>query len=102
MVREIDDTVYLLGRLYRVKALVYTGSVPVGKIVYAAKELCSSIFTIFGGLALTVSLFAIKVPDDADTLTLLNNPLVVLGVIIVMLIENHLDGYCFCVIGIIV
>lgn len=32
-----------------------------------------------------VSLFVSKVPTDADTLTLLNNPLVVLGVIVVML-----------------
>ena len=56
-----------------------------GQVLECYKELCSSVFTILGGLALTVSLFAIKVPEDAGTLTLLNNPLVVLGVVIVML-----------------
>lgn len=48
-------------------------------------ELLSSVFTILGGLALTISLFVVKVPSDAGTLTILNNPLVVLGVIAVML-----------------
>ena len=56
-----------------------------GQVLECYKELCSSVFTILGGLALTVSLFAIKVPGDAGTLTLLNNPLIVLGVVIVML-----------------
>ena len=56
-----------------------------GKIIECYEELCSSILTILGGIALTMTLFISKVPTDAGELTILNNPLVVLGVIIVML-----------------
>ncbi|MGN1094784.1 MAG: ABC transporter ATP-binding protein [Eubacteriales bacterium] len=61
-----------------------------GRVVGCYEELFSSVLTILGGLALTVSLFVIKVPTDAGTLTLLNNPLVVLGVIVVMLAVNFI------------
>lgn len=55
-----------------------------GKVLECSGRLCSSVFTLLGGLALTVSLFVMKVPSDAGSLTILNHPLVVLGVIILM------------------
>lgn len=61
------------------------GSWGLGRVMECYEQLCSSILTIFGGLALTVTLFASKVPADAGTLTVLNNPLVVIGVILIML-----------------
>ena len=81
---NLDDT-HTAEMLSTIRQNFNGGGWGLGQVLECYKELCSSIFTILGGLALTVSLFAIKVPGDAGTLTLLNNPLVVLGVIIVML-----------------
>lgn len=57
-----------------------------GKVLECYEELCSSACTILGGLALTVSLFVIKVPADAGAFTILNNPLAVLGIVLLMLV----------------
>lgn len=57
-----------------------------GRVIECCGGFLSSIFTILGGLALTISLFVIKVPTDAGNLTILNNPLVILGVVAVMLV----------------
>ena len=81
---NLDDT-HTAEMLSTIRQNFNGGGWGLGQVLECYKELCSSIFTILGGLALTVSLFAIKVPGDAGTLTLLNNPLVVLGVVIVML-----------------
>ena len=56
-----------------------------GRVIECYEQLCSSILTILGGLALTVTLFVNKVPNEAGAMTVLNNPLVVIGVIVVML-----------------
>lgn len=56
-----------------------------GRTLECVGSLLSSIFTVFGGLALTVSLFTITVPSDAGTLTFLNSPLVSISVIAIML-----------------
>jgi ATP-binding cassette subfamily B protein len=55
------------------------------RVIECYEELFSSIMTILGGLALTISLFASKVPDDAGFLTVMNTPFVVIGVIFIML-----------------
>ena len=55
------------------------------RVINCYEELCSSILTILGGLTLTVSLFVTKVPAGAGSLAAMNNPLVVIGVIILML-----------------
>lgn len=55
------------------------------RVLSRYEELCSSLLTILGGLALTVSLFVSKVPDSGGALVVLNNPLVVLGVIFLMM-----------------
>ena len=81
---NLDDT-HTAEMLSTIRQNFNGGGWGLGQVLECYKELCSSVFTILGGLALTVSLFAIKVPGDAGTLTLLNNPLIVLGVVIVML-----------------
>ncbi len=55
------------------------------RIIECYEALCSSLLTILAGLALTVSLFVTKVPDDAGSLVILNNPWVVMGIVIIML-----------------
>lgn len=81
---NLDDT-HTSEMLSTIRQNFNGGAWGLGQVLKCYKGLCSSVFTILGGLALTVSLFAIKVPSDAGTLTLLNNYLVVLGVVIVML-----------------
>ena len=54
-------------------------------VIECFEGLCSNVLTIFGGLALTVSLFISKVPTESGSLTILNNPLVVIAVIVLML-----------------
>ncbi len=54
-------------------------------VIECYEGLCSNVLTIFGGLALTVSLFISKVPAESGSLIILNNPLVVIAVIILML-----------------
>ncbi len=54
-------------------------------VIECYEKLCSNVLTIFGGLALTVSLFISKVPAESGSLTILNNPLVVIAVIVLML-----------------
>lgn len=81
---NLDDT-HTAEMLSTIRQNFNGGGWGLGQALECYKELCSSILTILGGLALTVSLFAIKVPSDAGSLTLLNNPFVVLGVVIVML-----------------
>ena len=54
-------------------------------VIECFEGLCSNVLTIFGGLALTVSLFISKVPAESGSLTILNNPLVVIAVIVLML-----------------
>ena len=56
-----------------------------GRVIECYGELLSSVFTILGGLALTITLFISKVPTDAGELTILNNPWIVLGIIALML-----------------
>lgn len=64
-------------------------------------ELISSLVSMAGGIALTVTLFITPVPDSAGGLTALNSPLITLAVIAVMLavtalspvLETKGDGY---------
>jgi len=45
----------------------------------------TAVFKILGAVALSVSLFTLPVPNDAGTLTILNNPLFVVGIILMLL-----------------
>lgn len=86
---NLDDT-HTAEMLSTIRQNFQGGCWGLGQVLGCYKKLCSSVFTILGGLALTVSLFVIKVPSDAGTLTLLNNPSVVLGVIVVMLVVTFI------------
>ena len=54
-------------------------------VIECFEGLCSNVLTLFGGLALTVSLFISKVPTESGSLIILNNPLVVIAVVVLML-----------------
>lgn len=54
------------------------------------EALCSSLFTLLGGISLTVSLFASRVPADAGAYTLLNHPASVVLMIAAMLLITYL------------
>ncbi len=56
-----------------------------GRTLECYEMLCYSGLTVFGGIALTVSLFAAKTPADAGRLAVLDHPLLVIGVIAAML-----------------
>ena len=81
---NLDDT-HTSEMLSSIRQSFNGGGWGFARVLECCGELCSSVFTLLGGLALTVSLFVIKVPSDAGTLTILNNPFVVLGVIVIML-----------------
>lgn len=81
---NLDDT-HTAEMLSTIRQNFNGGSWGLSRVIECYEQLCSSFLTILGGLALTVTLFVSKVPTDAGALTLLNNPLVVLGVIVVML-----------------
>ena len=53
-------------------------------------ELCSSVFTLMGGIVLTISLFVSRVPESAGAYTILNNPLFVVFMIAVMLMITYI------------
>jgi ATP-binding cassette subfamily B protein len=76
--------------LSTIRQSAYGGGWGLGRVILCYEDLLSSILTILGGLALTISLFVSKVPDDAGTLTVLNRPPVVLGVIVLMLAVTFL------------
>ena len=81
---NLDDT-HTAEMLSTIRQNFNGGGWGLGRILACYGKILSSIFTILGGLALTVTLFISKVSADAGTLTILNNPLVVIGVIVVML-----------------
>lgn len=54
------------------------------RVVDAYEDLIFSMFTIFGGVSLTISLFQSRVTDTSGIFGYLNHPLVVIGVIVSM------------------
>ena len=60
------------------------------RVIRGYEELCSSVFTIIGGISLTVSLFVSRVPESAGAYTVLNNPLFVVLMIAVMLMITYI------------
>lgn len=81
---NLDDT-HTAEMLSTIRQNFNGGGWGLGRVLECCGELISSICTILGGLALTISLFAIKVPTEARNLTVLNHPVTVLGVIALML-----------------
>ena len=60
------------------------------RVIRGYEELCSSVFTIIGGISLTVSLFVSRVPESAGAYTVLNNPLFVVLMVAVMLMITYI------------
>lgn len=60
------------------------------RVIRGYEELCSSVFTIVGGMSLTVSLFVSRVPENAGAYTVLNNPLFVVLMVAVMLMITYI------------
>ena len=86
---NLDDT-HTAEMLSTIRQNYNGGGWGLERVMACCEEICSAILTILGGLALTVTLFVSKVPTDAGTLTILNNPLVVLGIIVVMLMVTFI------------
>lgn len=61
------------------------------RVIGNYESLISSVLSLLGGVTLTVTLFTKRVPDTAGSLTVLNNPLFVLAVILVMLAVTYLS-----------
>lgn len=59
-------------------------------VIICYEGLCSSVLTIIGGIALTVSLFMSRVPEGSGNLVVLNHPLIVVAVILLMLTVTFL------------
>ncbi len=59
------------------------------KAFNGAESIASSATTIIGGAALTVTLFTSRVPQSAGWLTVLNNPLLVLLILLVMALITY-------------
>ncbi len=55
------------------------------RIVWNLEWLVDSLFSMLGGLGMTISLFTSRVPEDAGFYTLLNHPLVMLLVVLSMI-----------------
>ena len=79
-----DDT-HTADLMYKIYQNMQGGGWGLNRVVGQCENLCSSLFTILGGLALTVSLFASRVPDTAGNYRVFNHPLFVLPAVLVML-----------------
>ena len=72
-----------------------------GRAISLVDSLISSLFTLLGGIALTITLFTSHVPDSAGNMTFLNSPLFLLPLLAVMLgviylapmLSNKADSY---------
>ncbi len=59
------------------------------RVIRDCEGVFSAVFTLLGGITLTVSLFVSRVPESAGTCTALNNPLFLLLLIAVMLLITY-------------
>ena len=63
------------------------------RVVNNYQSLISSIFTLLGGVVLTFTLFATKVPETSGDFVFLNHPLFIIGVIALMIAITLLAPY---------
>ena len=61
------------------------------RVIGNYESIISAVLTLLGGIALTITLFIKPVPESAGSLTVLNNPLFVIAVIIVMLAVTYIS-----------
>ncbi len=60
------------------------------KVLRGCESMLSALFTVAGGISLTVSLFILPVPESSGRYTVLNNPLFILAVVAVMLAITYI------------
>lgn len=60
------------------------------RVIMNYEMLCSSVFTLIGGISLTVTLFLSRVPESAGAYTVLNNPLFVVLMVAIMLLITYI------------
>ena len=56
-----------------------------GRIIGNYSSIISSIFSFFGGVSLTVTLFASRVPESAGGLVILNSPLFIIAIAAILI-----------------
>lgn len=59
------------------------------RVIDNYEDLLSAIFTMLGGISLTISLFTSRVPESAGIYTILNNPLLIIALIIILLFITY-------------
>ena len=64
---------------------VWSGNWGMFRLLNNAEKMISAFCSLFGGIALSITLFTQSVPESGGRLTLLNNPLVVAAVILAMI-----------------
>jgi len=60
------------------------------KMVWEHETIVGAFFKIGGAIALTVSLFTLQVPENAGGITILNNPLFIVAIIVLLLVVTFL------------
>lgn len=76
---------------YKIQQNEIGGGFGLGKVLEDTIQLISAVMTLFGGAALSVSLFVKPVPENAGVLTVLNNPLFILVIAGVMIAVTYLS-----------
>ena len=67
-----------------IKNFMWGGNWGMNRLLNNAEKMISSFCALFGGIALSVTLFTQAVPESGGKLTILNNPIVVAAVILAM------------------
>lgn len=75
---------------YKIQQFRSGGDFGLPRVLRIFEELVLALFTILGGIVLTVSLFTSKVPGSAGAYTVLNHPLFLLAVFAVMFATIYL------------
>ena len=61
------------------------------EVLFTVEEIISAIFTILGGIALTISLFTSKVSESAGYYTILNQPFFIVIMLVIMLVVAYIS-----------
>ncbi len=85
------DNAKIHEQLYKIQQNQRGGGWGLFKVIFDYEAIVSAIFTLFGGITLTVSLFTSAVPEQGGKYTILNNPLFLVLVIFSMLAVTYIS-----------